>query len=93
MTDGEWNAIEKIAAKTGMGDGEYLRVSALGKTIYQVEELKPILHELKGIGRNLNQLLILAHEGRIQRVDLSGVTAALETIYSALTELMTLESR
>ncbi|MGM9664024.1 MAG: hypothetical protein ACI3XF_04210 [Eubacteriales bacterium] len=22
-TDGEWNAIEKIAAKTGMGDGEY----------------------------------------------------------------------
>ena len=55
--------------------------------------LDKLTHELKGIGRNLNQLLILAHEGRIQRVDLSGVTAALETIYSALTELMTLESR
>ena len=55
--------------------------------------LDRLTHELKGIGRNLNQLLILAHEGRIQRVDLSGITAALETIYSALTELMTMESR
>ena len=58
-----------------------------------VPGLDKLTHELKGIGRNLNQLLILAHEGRIQRVDLSGVTAALETIYGALTELMTMESR
>ena len=35
VTDREWKAIEKIAAGTGMGIGEYLRISALGKTIYQ----------------------------------------------------------
>ena len=34
VTDREWKAIEKIAAGTGMGIGEYLRISALGKTIY-----------------------------------------------------------
>lgn len=34
VTEGEWKAIEKIAAGTGMGIGEYLRISALGKTIY-----------------------------------------------------------
>ena len=32
VTDSEWKAIEKIAAGTGMGIGEYLRISALGKT-------------------------------------------------------------
>ena len=51
VSDSEWKAIEKIAADTGMGIGEYLRISALGKTIYQIKELKPVLHELKGIGR------------------------------------------
>ena len=51
VSDSEWKAIEKIAAETGMGIGIYLRISALGKTIYQIEELKPVLHELKGIGR------------------------------------------
>lgn len=86
VTDGEWNAIEKIAAKTGMGDGEYLRVSALGKTIYQVEELKPILHELKGIGRNLNQLTMLCHQGVIHTVNL---TATFDTTrcYQAINKL------
>ena len=87
VTDGEWNAIERIASKTGMGDGEYLRVSALGKTIYQVEELKPILHELKGIGRNHNQMTVLAHEGRVSFVDLRYATAMLGKIYAAVNKI------
>ena len=87
VTDGEWKAIEKIAAKTGMGDGEYLRVSALGKTIYQVEELKPILHELKGIGRNLNQLTMLSHQGVIRTVNLTATVDAIGRCYQAINKL------
>ena len=87
VTDGEWKAIEKIAAKTGMGSGEYLRVSALGKTIYQVEELKPILHELKGIGRNLNQLTMLSHQGVIHRVNLTATSDAIWRCYQAINQL------
>ena len=87
VTDGEWNAIEKIAAKTGMGDGEYLRISALGKTIYQVEELKPILHELKGIGRNLNQLTMLSHQGVIHTVNLTATSEAIGRCYQAINKL------
>ena len=87
MTDGEWKAIEKTAAKTGMGDGEYLRVSALGKTIYQVEELKPILHELKGIGRNLNQLTMLSHQGVIRTVNLTATVDAIGRCYQAINRL------
>ena len=87
VTDGEWKAIEKIAAKTGMGSGEYLRVSALGKTIYQVEELKPILHELKGIGRNLNQLTMLSHQGVIHTVNLTATSDAIGRCYQAINKL------
>ena len=87
VTEGERKAIEKIATKTGMGDGEYLRISALGKTIYQVEELKPILHELKGIGRNLNQLTMLSHRGVIRTVNLTSTVETLGRCYQAINKL------
>ena len=87
MTDREWKSIEKIAAGTGMGIGEYLRISALGKTIYQVEELKPILHELKGIGRNLNQLTMLCHQGVIRTVNLTATADGIGRCYEAINRL------
>lgn len=82
VSDSEWKAIEKIAAETGMGIGEYLRISALGKTIYQIEELKPVLHELKGIGRNLNQLTMLAHQGVIRTVNLTATADGIGRCYA-----------
>ncbi len=87
MTDSEWKAIEKIAACTGMGIGEYLRISALGKTIYQVEELKSILHELKGIGRNLNQLTMLSHQGVVRTVNLTATADGIGRCYEAINKL------
>ena len=82
VSDSELNAIEKIAAETGMGIGEYLRISALGKTIYQIEELKLVLHELKGIGRNLNQLTLLAHQGVIRTVNLTATADSIGRCYA-----------
>lgn len=87
MTDSEWKAIEKIADGIGMGIGEYLRISALGKTIYQVEELKPILHELKGIGRNLNQLTMLCHQGVVRTVNLTATADGIGRCYEAINRL------
>ena len=87
VSDSEWNAIERIAAETGMGIGEYLRISALGKTIYQIEELKPVLHELKGIGRNLNQLTMLSHQGVIRTVNLTATTDSIGRCYAAINRL------
>lgn len=82
VSDSEWNAIERIAAETGMGIGEYLRISALGKTIYQIEELKPILHELKCISRNLNQLTMLSHQGVVRTVNLTATTDGIGRCYA-----------
>ena len=87
VTEGEWKAIERIAACTGMGIGEYLRISALGKTIYQIEELKPVLHELKCISRNLNQLTMLSHQGVIRTVNLTATADAIGRCFEAINKL------
>ena len=62
-------------------------MAAQGKTIYQIDELKPTLHELKAIGRNLNQLTMLAHQGRITTVNLTAATEALTRNYIAINGL------
>lgn len=87
VTEGEWKAIEKIAAGISMGIGEYLRISALGKTIYQIEKLKPVLHELKSIGRNLNQLTMLSHQGVIRTVNLTATADGIGRCYEAINKL------
>lgn len=87
VTEGEWKAIERIAACTGMGIGEYLRISALGKTIYQIEELKPVLHELKCISRNLNQLTMLSHQGVIRTVNLTATADGIGRCFEAIKKL------
>ena len=58
-----------------------------------MDGLKEHNHELKGIGRSLNQLTILAHEGRLSVVDLDSVFSALEKNYIGLCELAEQEQR
>ena len=70
-----------------MTQREYLLMAAQGKTIYQIDELKPTLHELKAIGRNLNQLTMLAHQGRVTTVNLTAATEALTRNYIAINSL------
>ena len=87
VSEAEHKKIKKLVAKTGLSQREYLLSAALGRTIYQVEELKPTLFELKAIGRNINQLTILTHQGRIKTVNLTEATGALERNYAAINGL------
>ena len=86
-SEAERNKILKAIKRTGMTQREYLLMAAQGKTIYQIDELKPTLHELKAIGRNLNQLTMLAHQGRITTVNLAAATEALTRNYIAINGL------
>ena len=63
-------------------------MAAQGKTIYQIDELKPTLHELKAIGRNLNQLTKLCNMGRIVCPDLHEVKDQYKTVLTLLNELI-----
>lgn len=87
VSEAEQKKIKKLVAKTGLSQREYLLSAALGRTIYQVEELKPTLFELKAIGRNVNQLTMLAHQGRVTTVNLTEATNALERNYAAINGL------
>lgn len=55
--------------------------------VYQVNELKPVLSELKAIGRNLNQLTVLSHQGRITYVNLAEAVNTLQKVYAAINVL------
>lgn len=83
----ERRKIKKIIAKSGLSQREYLLGAALGQTIYQVNELKPVLSELKAIGRNLNQLTMLSHQGKITAVNLTEAVSTLQKIYAAINVL------
>ena len=89
----ELNSIEAKAETAHMALSSYMRACALRHKVVVVEGVKECAFELKAIGRNLNQLTVLAHEGRIQLVNLEGVESALEKNYIGIQQLAELERR
>jgi uncharacterized protein (DUF1778 family) len=89
VTPSERRQIKAKIRKSGLSQREYLLRAALDQPIYVVEELKPLLAELRGQGKNLNQLTVLAHEGYIQTVDMSDMVNVLEKVYGAICALLT----
>ena len=69
LTPAEKAAIERRAKHANMTVTDYIVKCALGKNVRQIDELPPVLSELKAQGRNLNQLTKLANMGRITLVD------------------------
>ena len=89
----ELNSIEAKAETAHMALSTYIRACALRHKVVVVDGVKACNSELKAIGRNLNQLTVLAHEGRIQLVNLEGVESALEKNYIGIQQLAELERR
>ena len=89
----ELNSIEAKAETAHMALSTYIRACALRHKVVVVEGVKDCNSELKAIGRNLNQLTVLAHEGRIQLINLEGVESALEKNYIGIQQLAELERR
>ena len=84
VTEQELSAIDKKANKTHLSRTDYLIACALGKEITLVEDLKPILADLRRIGNNLNQLTRLANMGKIETVFLAESRDALENCYTTI---------
>ena len=93
ITQEQYKSILAKAAAAQMAVSAYVRAAALRHKVVVVDGLKEHTHELKGIGRSLNQLAILAHEGRISAANLDGVYAALEKNYIGLCTLAGREQR
>lgn len=93
MTEEQYKAIESKANTAQMSVATYIRAAALRYKVTVLEGLPEITHELKGIGRNINQMVTLAHQDRIKTVCLEDTVTALARIYNKLSELADRECR
>lgn len=91
LTPEELKVIEIKARKANLNISEFVRRAALDKEIVVIEELKEFTKELRGVGKNINQLAILAHQGKISVVeekDLINVKEKVNEIWQLLNFLM-----
>lgn len=93
VTPEDYERIRSKAEQAHMSVSAYVRAAALRHRVVVVDGLKEHTHELKGIGRSLNQLAILAHEGRISVANIDSVYTALEKNYIGLCTLAGQEQR
>ena len=87
VTEKELKEIDRKAAKARLNRTEYLIAYALGKEITLVEDLKPLLAEIRRIGNNLNQLTKLANMGKLWEINLTETKEVLDNIYELIYEL------
>ena len=87
VTEKELSVIDKKAARARLTRTEYLITCALGREITLIEDLKPILADLRRVGNNLNQLTRLANMNQIRAVNLDECAEMLERTYEAIHEL------
>ena len=77
--------IRENAQKANMTTTAYLINRALkDDNIIILEDLKPLCHELRKIGTNLNQLTMLAHSGQIGCVDLTVLSEEVKALWQPL---------
>ena len=88
LTQENFDKIHRKAQQANKNITDYVTATCLGKEIVIITDLKEVLKELKAVGRNLNQIAVLAHSGRISAVNLTGVQEEMVTINQQLKEIL-----
>lgn len=88
MSQNDYEAIKKKAEKAKMDMTGYITSCALNKKIMVIEYLSEVLTELKGIGRNLNQLTTLCNMGRITCPNLVQIKQDFGKVFDELSGLI-----
>ena len=87
LTPEQYETIVSKADTAQMSVSAYVRAAALRHRVVVVDGLREITHELKGIGRSLNQLTVLCNMGRIKEARLGDAWHTLSQVYLKLREL------
>ena len=80
--------IHQQATKAKLNFTDYVTRACLGKQIVIIDGLDEILKEQKAIGRNLNQLTLLANMGRVEAVNLTAFTKRYAELNATLMEFL-----
>lgn len=84
VTEKEYNKIAKKAKRAGMTVSRYIALSALGNTITSIDGLPDVEKQLIKIGTNLNQAVMLCHQGRITTLALESTREELKKTWQCL---------
>lgn len=87
VTDTEYRQIERKAKKTKMNMSQYVSLQALERDITIYEGLKEHTHQLSKLGTNLNQVLILAHQGKLSTIDIQPIKKEIHELWQLLNSL------
>lgn len=87
-SDEMYNRIKDNAKKANMRIGTYVTKTYDGGSVNVISGLEEFDHELKQIGKNLNQLTLLCNTGAIRNPDLKNLNNALNQIYVKLNRLI-----
>ena len=87
MASEDREQIKELAKQAHMSMSNYVTACCLGQQIVIIDGLKEVLKELKAIGNNLNQLVTLAHMGKITVINLGEVRQLLTNISITIREI------
>ena len=74
-----------------MSVSEFVRSSAMGREVVVIEGVDELLTELRRQGNNLNQLTIMARQGRIDMVDMKPFMEVYSETWQTLNSLLSRE--
>ena len=80
--------IAENARKAHMTESEFVRRAALEKDVVVIDGAAELLAELRRQGNNLNQLVILARQGRIELVNFQPFMEVYQNTWRALNSLL-----
>ena len=80
--------IKQNAKKARMSQSDYVTHCCLGRQIVVIEGLRELAKELRAIGNNLNQLTIMARQGRIDMVDMKPFMEVYSETWQTLNSLL-----
>lgn len=78
--------IREKAKSAGMSLTDYIILCAIDKKVINYDGLKELTTQLKKLGNNVNQLLILSRQGKIKTVNLTATQLELKKIYDLLAD-------
>ena len=84
VTDAMDVLIRKKAADAGMSITDYIILCAIDKKVINYDGLRELITQVKKLGNNVNQLLVLSRQGRINTVNLTATQEELKKIYELL---------
>ncbi len=91
IKESDYQMLKTKAKRGNITMTDFIIRAITDKNIILVDGVRELLGELKAIGRNLNQLTILANMGRIDAMYLTETKAQLNQIYEKLTVVCEVE--